>query len=230
VTHPDNPLAALRLALGTLEHKRVLDVGCGGGALVRALLDAGASAAGIDPNPIALAEAGKIAPAGNFRVASAEKIPFPDHTFDAVVIVNSLHHVPVSSMDKALDEFARVIRADGVALVIEPLAHGSAFEALRLVDDETGVRHEAQMALKRVLERQVFSLDESYSYTRQESFADVDTYLARVIAVDPTRESKIQENRAAINRAILAAASHSKEGVLLFEQPIKADVLKPVAK
>jgi ubiquinone/menaquinone biosynthesis C-methylase UbiE len=230
VKHPDNPLAALRLALGTLEHKRVLDVGCGDGALVRALLDAGASAAGIDPNPMALAEAGRIAPASDFRVASAEQIPFPDHTFDAVVTVNSLHHVPVTSMDKALDEFARVIHPDGAAVVVEPLAYGSSFEALRLVHDETAIRHEAQMALKRAMGRGIYGLAETYSYTRQESFTNADAFLARVIAVDPTRLSKIRKNHAAISRAILAAASRSREGLLVFEQPIKVDVLRPIAK
>lgn len=49
------------------------------------------------------------------RAASAEALPFPDDTFDAVVSTGSLHHwkQPLA----ALNEMHRVLKVDGYALV-----------------------------------------------------------------------------------------------------------------
>lgn len=47
-------------------------------------------------------------------------------------------------MDRSLAEAARVIRPGGLLIVMEPLAEGGFFDALRIVEDETAVRVAAQ--------------------------------------------------------------------------------------
>ena len=93
--------------------KRILDLGCGGGQLARALSKQGARVTGIDPAEQAIEAARQAAPEARFEVASAERLPFPDGKFDGAVFLNSLHHLPRAVMVDALNEveFGTVMRA-----------------------------------------------------------------------------------------------------------------------
>lgn len=222
----DSPLAVVERVLGDLAGKRILDLGCGGGGLAKDLVARGAEVTGADPNAEALLSARRSVENAAFIEASAEALPFEDGSFDAVVTVNTLHHVPMPSMGDALGEMARVLRAGGRLMVIEPLAEGSFFEALRLVEDETVVRLEAQRALALAVERGLLERERTVSYVRREIFADVDGFLARIVAVDPARAPVVQANLAAITAAVLAAAVRDPQGKLVLDQPIRADVLR----
>lgn len=93
----------------------VLDVGCGTGALSQAALDHGArSLAGIDLAPAHVEDARwRLGPRGaRFEVASAQDLPFPDASFDAVVSGLVLNFVPdPAAMAR---EMRRVARPGGV--------------------------------------------------------------------------------------------------------------------
>jgi ubiquinone/menaquinone biosynthesis C-methylase UbiE len=68
--------------------QRVLDVACGTGILAREVASRagrGGRLVGIDPNPGMLAVASRLAPSIEWREGAAEALPFPDHSFDAVV-------------------------------------------------------------------------------------------------------------------------------------------------
>ncbi|GAB3023062.1 hypothetical protein GCM10011376_38970 [Nocardioides flavus (ex Wang et al. 2016)] len=71
---------------------RLLDVGCGTGALVRAARDAGLDTTGVDPDPemAALAADGL---GSRVPVAGLPDLPFADDGFDAVVANFVLNHV-----------------------------------------------------------------------------------------------------------------------------------------
>lgn len=131
-------------------------------------------------------------------------------------------------MDRALAEAARVARPGGWLIVLEPLAAGNFFQALRVVEDETAVRLAAQNALARAIESNRLRLEKTTSYVRREVFADVAQFFARIVGIDPAREATIQANREAANAAALAAAQRDKGGRLVFDQPIKADLLRVV--
>jgi SAM-dependent methyltransferase len=86
---------------------RVLDVGCGDGALTRELIDRGYEARGIDPR----------APDG----PAFERIGLEDlrteHRYDAAIAVVSLHHV--ADLALAVDRLAEAIAPGGLLLVDE---------------------------------------------------------------------------------------------------------------
>lgn len=81
---------------------RVLDVGCGDGAVTN-VLAAHHDVTGVDIAVAALAHVK--APT---RVASAHDLPFGDRSFDAVVLAEVLEHLPQSTYERALREAARV--------------------------------------------------------------------------------------------------------------------------
>lgn len=84
---------------------RVLEVGCGEGALARALAGAGHAVTAIDPE----------APEGpHFRRVTLEELAEPG-PFDAVVASRSLHHV--ENLDTALDRIAALLAPGGVLVV-----------------------------------------------------------------------------------------------------------------
>jgi ubiquinone/menaquinone biosynthesis C-methylase UbiE len=224
----NSPLAVLKSVIPSLAGIRILDVGCGSGGLARRLVEEGADVTGVDPNPQALTAARTLAPAARFEEASAEALPFEDAAFDVVIILNALHHVPFDVMDRALAETARVLRPGGWLIVLEPLAAGDFFDALRVVEDETAVRLAAQNALARAVEGNRLRLETTTSYVRREAFADVSEFFARIIAIDPEREATIQAHREAATAAVLAAARRDKDGRLVLDQPIKADILRVV--
>ena len=94
--------------------ERLLDVGCGDGGVARLLRKRVAEVVAVDiePSPEWSEE-----PNLTFAVADAERLPFPDETFDALHSKDSLHHM--EDPRAALAEYARVLRPGGTLLVIE---------------------------------------------------------------------------------------------------------------
>ncbi|CAN5889546.1 hypothetical protein BH23ACT10_BH23ACT10_34450 [soil metagenome] len=104
---------------------RLLDVGCGTGALTIALRRRYPDSAviGVDPGAGMVARArDKAARAGldiDLRQGYAQDLPVPDDSVDAVTISLALHHVPDDAVPAALAETRRVLRPGGVLLLIE---------------------------------------------------------------------------------------------------------------
>jgi len=109
------PLAARFADLaGVRSGQRALDVGCGPGALTAELssrLGAGEVCA-VDPSESFAAAAGERLPGVAVSVATAERLPFPDRAFDAVLAQLVVHFMadPVAG----LREMGRVARRGGV--------------------------------------------------------------------------------------------------------------------
>jgi SAM-dependent methyltransferase len=94
--------------------QRVLDVGCGPGALTTELVDrVGADAvAAVDPTEAFVEAARERHPGVDIRVARAEQLPFADASFDAALAQLVVHFMadPVGG----LRDMARVTREEGV--------------------------------------------------------------------------------------------------------------------
>lgn len=97
--------------LGVTAGKSVLDIGTGTGVAATSILERGGSVVGIDFSEAMIAEARRRLPEVDFRVASAEALPFDDGLFDAVVANGVLHHL--AEPDRALEEAQRVLNPAG---------------------------------------------------------------------------------------------------------------------
>ena len=101
----------------------LLDVGCGGGHLLLDLARAhpGWRLTGLDLSADQVRRAGKrareLAGRITFITGSAQDLPFPDASFDAVVSVCSIKHWPDAL--RGLSECLRVLRPGGVLVVAE---------------------------------------------------------------------------------------------------------------
>lgn len=106
--------------------KQLIDVGCGNGHLVRHLARHGAQVLGVECSPRQLAAAHAAARVADETIVEGvgQALPAADASADIVVFFNSLHHIPGEHMATALNEACRVLRADGVVYVAEPLAEG----------------------------------------------------------------------------------------------------------
>jgi SAM-dependent methyltransferase len=99
---------------GVTAGQRLLDVGCGTGTLTAELVRrvGAGSVAAVDPSEPFVAAARARHPDVDVRRGTAEKLPFADGTFDAVLAQLVVHFMPDPVM--GLKEMARVTRPDGV--------------------------------------------------------------------------------------------------------------------
>jgi len=114
--------ATLLRSIESSTPRRVLEVGCGTGRWLALLASAGCQMAGIDPSREMLARAATRV-AGDLRQGVAERLPWGETSFDAVVYVNALHHC--SEPDVAVLESTRVLRPGGrlISIGLDPHAH-----------------------------------------------------------------------------------------------------------
>jgi demethylmenaquinone methyltransferase/2-methoxy-6-polyprenyl-1,4-benzoquinol methylase len=99
---------------------RVLDVGCGTGALLEDYLGAGCEGHGVDLSPAMLDQArSRLGDGAELHLADAADLPYPDGRFDLVVAATLLHELDETTRRAALEEMARVLADDGRVLVID---------------------------------------------------------------------------------------------------------------
>lgn len=109
------------LNLGDVRGKRVLEIGCGRGGFSGYLAAQGAQLTAADFSDEAVAIARRALssePNVDVMVADIENIPFPDETFDIVVSLETLEHVP--SPQRGLRELVRVAKKGGRILTSTP--------------------------------------------------------------------------------------------------------------
>lgn len=208
----------------------VVDIGCGGGALVRELSARGARVTGVEVSAAQLATA--LSRAGDdgarYLVGLAQALPLPDDSVDVAVFMRSFHHVPAGELTQALREARRVLRLGGVLYIAEPLTEGDFFTLTSLVEDELEVRRAAQNAIDQArlagLER-VQSVD----YDVEVELAGVAALRERIVSVDPKRVEVFDAREAEIAEAFERLGSAGERpGERRFIAPMRADVLRPV--
>ena len=104
-------VAAYALCAPLLPAGRTLDLGCGVGHSYELL--APRTTVGVDVDADALQGQER-----ETHVADMRELPFPDASFDAVLSVHSLEHVP--DPERVIAEARRVLRPEGVAVFVTP--------------------------------------------------------------------------------------------------------------
>jgi SAM-dependent methyltransferase len=109
---PDYAEAAVRWALAPADQvSRILDLGAGTGKLTAMLATLDADVFAVEPDPAMLTELHQFLPEVRALSGTAEAIPLPDGSVDAVLCGQSMHWF---DMDRALPEIARVLVPGGV--------------------------------------------------------------------------------------------------------------------
>ena len=122
----DDPVTRRVVELAALRDARVLDVGCGPGTVVRRLVEGfGADVVGVDASARMVETARSCS--GEFHLGRAEALPFPDGSFDAVVMRMVAH---LLDRPRAFAEILRVLR-DGGRFVITTSDPAAPFWATR---------------------------------------------------------------------------------------------------
>lgn len=120
------PAGALVRFAGIRPGERVLDVGCGTGVVAITAARAGGVVQGLDLTPALLAEARLNATLAQVNIewteGDAERLPFPDATFD--VVLSQFGHMFAPRPELAVAEMRRVLKPGGrVAFATWPPEH-----------------------------------------------------------------------------------------------------------
>jgi ubiquinone/menaquinone biosynthesis C-methylase UbiE len=99
-------------------NKKVLDFGAGTGA--NCMLSSPEHYFGIDPDKRRIDFAQRKYPQYRFGAFSGNEIPADDQSFDFILIIAVLHHIPPEQIANYIKEFKRVLKADGKVVAIEP--------------------------------------------------------------------------------------------------------------
>ena len=123
---------------------RILDIGCGNGALLNALSDRIESGVGVDESESILARARtKNAEISNlkFEKIDGPKLPFDDHSFDVAISLMSFRYL---DWDPLLAEIKRVTKRGGKLFIIDMVTVPVAFAEYPrlLIDKMRTMRHQ----------------------------------------------------------------------------------------
>ncbi len=181
----------------SLDGKNILELGCGNADITRMI-----ATSGTNRNLIAT-EVDEVQhnhnlqisdlPNVSFMFAGSESIPLEDNSIDVVIMLKSLHHVPVELMDTALVETHRVLKPGGLAYISEPVFEGDFNDILRLFHNEEAVRKSAFEALERAVSSENFILEDEIFFDTQLAFSNFDEFEQNVIKVTHTDHSLSSE-------------------------------------
>lgn len=213
-------------ALLPLRGQRVLELGCGAAWTTRLLVErlgvASVSAYEVDriqhQKNLALD-----LPGVSFHYGGAQSVAEPDASFDAVLMLKSLHHVPVDQMDQALREVHRALKPGGLFYCSEPVYWGPFNDLMRLIEDERVVREAAFSALVVVVGEGLFVLEQECFYQSAGTYPDWEAFQARFIDVTHSERNLDAERRAQIRAAF---ERHLTPEGARFLKPHRVDLLR----
>jgi len=97
----------------------VLDLGCGCGVPVaRSLAASGYQVTGVDISEVQIDRARRLVPEGTFLRADATQVRFPTGSFDAIVCLYALIHMPLAAQPQLLRRAASWLRPAGWLLTV----------------------------------------------------------------------------------------------------------------
>lgn len=126
----------------------VLEIGCGHGHATHAFSAAGYTALGLDVHAPTVLEALRRYPGDRWVAATAERLPLPDGSVDAILCFSVLQYV---DRELALSECRRVLRPGGHFVFVENLAGNPVARAYRAFRRLRGIRSPDHVEPKRHL-------------------------------------------------------------------------------
>jgi ubiquinone/menaquinone biosynthesis C-methylase UbiE len=217
-------------SLVPLAGARVIELGCGKADFARKLVER----TGVDS--VTALEVDRIQHGRNvdgpqhprlaFLYGGAQEIPLPDAAFDGVVMMKSLHHVPVELLDRAMQEIRRVLKPGGWLYVSEPVYAGEFNEIVRLFHDEGVVRAEAYRALQRASKSQVLEAALEHEFMAPLQFRDYDDFVEKIVRA--THSEHVYNDEVAAEVRARFAQYETPQGAK-FIRPMRVNLLRRAA-
>jgi SAM-dependent methyltransferase len=135
---------------------RILEVGCGGGALLSFLESMGNSAVGVDILEEAVRLASEAAPSSRVIQCDAGELPFAGGSFDRLVSHHLVEHL--DDLPGTLEEWRRVLEPGAVVAICTP---NRLYPSPRIFDDPSHVHIYDRRELGEVLEDAGFRVEDS---------------------------------------------------------------------
>lgn len=210
-----------------LQGAQVLELGCGRAWMTRHL------ACNFGPALVIATEVDRIQheknleitdlPGVRFVFGGAQAIDLPDASVDVVIMLKSLHHVPVELMDQGLAEIARVLKPGGLVYISEPIYRGSFNDILSLFNDEQRVREAAFAAVRRVVLNGSLRLVQQIFFNTTTRFTDFADFESRILRVTHTQH---RLDEALYQQVKAAFAAHETPAGASFSNPTRVDLLR----
>lgn len=224
-TRSDMELIARHLPL---EGARLLELGCGRALTTRQLAET------FPVVEIIATEVDRIQhdknlqiddlPKVTFKFGGAEAIDLPNASVDAVIMLKSLHHVPVALMDQGLREVHRVLKPAGLAYLSEPIYAGAFNDILRLFNDEKRVREAAFTAVENAATSGAFALVEQIFFNATSRFKGFAEFKQLVLGATHSAFAIDAELHQQIKTAFLQHIG--SDGIATFLNPHRVDLLR----
>lgn len=111
---------------------RVLDLGCGNGRVADVVNEIKGRYVGVDASEALLRHARELHPEQSFVLGNMRDIPFPDASFEYVLMIASFHHIPSAAYRyAALAEVSRVLTPGGMLFMMNWNLHQRRFSLRR---------------------------------------------------------------------------------------------------
>ena len=98
---------------------KVLDMGCGIGMYHKSLKTKVGSLNGIDVSSECIEQAKIMNEGVSYEAYNGGRLPYQDNSFDSVMVVCVMHHVPVKGRREFMDEMLRVLKPSGLGVMFE---------------------------------------------------------------------------------------------------------------
>jgi SAM-dependent methyltransferase len=214
---------------GDLTRRRFLDVACGTGDLAAAAAKRGAYAEGLDFAATMVAKASAIHPNARFQEGDAERLPYPDKTFDGVSCSFGLLHL--QNPEGAVGEVRRVLKDGGrysFTVWCSPDQGGDFFKLVLEAVEQHGTldvplppappifRFSNFEESERLLKGAGFTAPSiraiNLSWRTLNAQDVLDLIYKSVVRTPMILEAQTNEAREKIHRAILSKAEHYRQG------------------
>lgn len=158
-----------------------------------------------------------------FQYGGMQEIALDDASIDIVVMLKSLHHVPLELMARGFAELRRVLKPGGLAYISEPVYAGDFNEIMSLFNDEKRVREAAFNAVMRVLESGEFELVDEIFFESPGRFASWEEFEDRMLKVTHTQHEIDDDLYRRIKEAFMC---HMTPDGAFFKKPSRVDLLR----